>query len=134
MKLELAYFGTGCPLQLVRIFDTCYYILGCRAYQRTNCSCFSLFRTALFESSWVVWKFNHISLERRELHWIPVADRITFKILVFTQMGLYKQTQYYLCSLAHKKSEQKQRLRPSDQDLLAIPRSKLVTCGDRTFS
>ena len=80
-----------------------------------------------------VRKFDHITHLRRELHWLPVADRISFKILVLTWKCLHDQAPNYLSSLVHEKS-QKRRLRSSDQGLLATPRSKLVTCGDRTFS
>ena len=78
-------------------------------------------------------KFDHITHLRRELHWLPVADRISFKILVLTWKCLHDQAPNYLSSLVHEKS-QKRKLRSSDQGLLATPRSKLVTCGDRTFS
>jgi len=78
-------------------------------------------------------KFDRISHWRRELHWLPVSDRIKFKILVLTWKCLHNQAPYYLTTLVQKKPERRS-LRSSQQNLLFVPRSKLVTCGDRTFA
>jgi len=78
-------------------------------------------------------KFDRISHWRRQLHWLPVPDRIKFKILVLTWNCLHNRAPSYLSTLVQQKPERRS-LRSSKQNLLSVPLSKLVTCGDRTFA
>ena len=79
-----------------------------------------------------VKKFDRITHIRKALHWLPVQARINFKILVLTWKALHGLAPRYLSELLKYKSNVR-RLRSSGKMLLEVPRTKLVTCGDRTF-
>ena len=74
----------------------------------------------------------HITPVLASLHWLPVAFRIHFKVLVLTFRALHGQAPVYLTDLL-KPYVPSRTLRSSDQGLLVIPRTKLVTKGDRAF-
>ena len=44
-------------------------------------------------------KFVHITKTLMELHWLPVHQRVTFKILILTYQDYYKTAPQYLCDL-----------------------------------
>ena len=74
----------------------------------------------------------HISPVLANLHWLPIACRIDFKILLITYKALHGLAPTYiselLCPLTTVRS-----LRSTDQCLLAVPKSRLKTKGDRAF-
>ena len=80
-----------------------------------------------------VRKFDRITHIRKELHWLPIEARIKFKILVLTWKALHGLAPRYLSELLRFK-ENRRFLRSNSKKLLHVPRSQLVTCGDRTFS
>ena len=69
----------------------------------------------------------------KNLHWLPVTSRITFKILLLTYKILIGHSPSYLTSLI---SSQKlaRSLRSSDHLLLQVPNVMTATYGQRTFS
>jgi hypothetical protein len=78
-------------------------------------------------------KFNHITPVLRELHWLPVQQRIIFKILLLgykCQLGLASS---YLSDLIHPYTLARD-LRSSNlqHGLLFVPRSR-IGFGDRSF-
>ena len=77
-------------------------------------------------------KTDHITPVLQDLHWLPVASRIRFKILLFVFKAINNLGPVYLKDLLipHKPSKS---LRSSNQGLLKVPASRLVTCGDRAF-
>ncbi len=77
-------------------------------------------------------KFDHITPVLMELHWLRVPQRIIFKILLFTFKCLHKLAPAYLQDLLTWR--QPNGLRSDNKLLLHVPKSRLVTYGDRAFS
>ena len=71
-----------------------------------------------------------------KLHWLPIRQRITFKICVLTYKLLHGQGPDYLRDFLHYKHNTSNRsLRSTtDQSLLVIPRTKCKTFTTRSFS
>ena len=77
-------------------------------------------------------KFDHISPVLASLHWLPVAFRIDFKILLLVFKGLNGLAPQYLTELLDLYVPAR-TLRSSGQVLLVPPKTKLKTKGDRAF-
>ena len=75
---------------------------------------------------------DHITPALQKLHWLPVKDRITFKIATLTFKTLHYQQPLYLLDLIsrHKSSR---ALRSSSQQLLNVPFTK-SEIGRHSFS
>ncbi len=76
-------------------------------------------------------KFDHISEDLKDLHWLPIKSRIKFKLLLLTWKALNGQAPLYLKELL------KYKVKTHDgrvKNTLFVPKTKLVTCGDRAFS
>ena len=78
-------------------------------------------------------KYDHITPLLRELHWLPIQQRIEFKILLITFKALNKQAPTYLTDLliSHTPSRS---LRSSSKNLLKIPMHNLKSYGGRSFA
>ncbi|XP_061585698.1 uncharacterized protein LOC133450813 [Cololabis saira] len=77
---------------------------------------------------------DHITPVLQKLHWLPIPQRIHFKILLLTHKALHNQAPCYLTDLLHRYTPSRS-LRPSDANLLSLPvRTKHRTWGDRAFS
>ena len=74
----------------------------------------------------------HITPVLASLHWLPVVFRVQFKVLVLTFRALHGQAPAYLTDLL-KPYTPSRNLRSADKGLLIIPRTNLVTKGDRAF-
>ena len=82
-------------------------------------------------------KFTRITPILRNLHWLPVRQRITFKIFLIVYKALLGQAHGYITELlSYKTSQHGRNLRSSmDSLLLQIPSFKTkVTLGDRAFA
>ena len=78
-------------------------------------------------------KWSHITPVLASLHWLPVSFRIQFKVLLFVYKVLHGLAPAYICDLlAH--SSTSRSLRSDSQLRLKVPRSNLVTKGDRAFA
>ena len=54
-------------------------------------------------AAWVVtgaWKYHWITPVLHELHWLPMSQRIIFKLLTLTCQIMHRQAPMYLCELA----------------------------------
>ena len=71
----------------------------------------------------------------RALHWLPVAYRIVFKILLLTFKAIHKLAPTYISELVSPKDTgDRYYLRSNNGKLLNIPPCKsLSTLGDRSF-
>ena len=71
----------------------------------------------------------------KELHWLPIWQRIAYKILLLTHKSVNGQGPKYLQKLIEPKIQRRGGLR-SDRDtsLLLRPKTKLKTFTDRSFS
>ena len=76
---------------------------------------------------------EHITPVLRDLHWLPVLDRIIFKILLLTYKVRHDMAPMYLCELLHSYVPTR-TLRSSSQDLLQTPSCRTKTYGERAFS
>lgn len=78
---------------------------------------------------------EHITPVLRELHWLPVAKRVEFKILVLTYKSLNDQAPVYLQSLVTFQSSRSSRpLRSANDCRLYEPRYNLEHYGAHAFS
>ena len=80
-----------------------------------------------------VSKYSHVTPLLRELHWLPISYRISFKILVLTYNALNGLSPAYIRDLLTSYSPQR-TLRSSSKCLLTVPPTHLKTYGDRSFS
>ena len=82
-------------------------------------------------------KFCHITPLLKTLHWLPVRQRIVFKILLIVFKALNGQAPSYILELLTLKSNSHSHNLRSSNDtlLLKMPTCKTkVTLGDRAFS
>ena len=78
-------------------------------------------------------KFDHVTPLLIELHWLPVRQRIVFKILLYTLKALHGATPTYQTELISPYVPRRS-LRSADQLLLEQPTHKLKLIGLRAFS
>ena len=78
-------------------------------------------------------RHDHIIPVLRDPHWLPVEQRIIFKIFLFTFKALNGLAPSYLSDLV-KFHVPERDLRSSSQKLLALPFSNMKSYGDRAFS
>ena len=78
-------------------------------------------------------KFDHITPVLHDLHWLPVIQRITYKILLLTFKSLSGEAPDYISELIAR-YEPTRTLRSSTQSLLQEQSSRTVTYGDRRFA
>ena len=78
-------------------------------------------------------KNDHISNSIRSLHWLPVEKRVISKVLFLTWKCLHGLAPQYLRSLLSIR-ESSHNTRSSQSLTLSVPRTELVTFGDRAFS
>ena len=77
-------------------------------------------------------KYDHITPVLKKLHWLPVKQRIEYKILLLTWKSLNGISPAYLSDLITHYTPNRE-LRSSDKRLLYIPRTN-TSSGDRAFS
>jgi hypothetical protein len=75
---------------------------------------------------------DHITPILKQLHWLPVAQRISFKILLHVYRALHGMSPSYIAELLQP-YEPGRALRSKDSHLLCVPRTK-HSWGDRAFS
>ena len=78
-------------------------------------------------------KHDHVTSLFFELHWLPVHERIIFKVLLLTYKSLHGQGPQYLKDLLvwHRPARS---LRSANSLQLDIPRTNFKTFGDRAFA
>ena len=69
----------------------------------------------------------------KELHWLPVEQRITFKVLLLTFKALNNLAPPYLSQLIVPYNPTR-NLRSASKHLLEVPNVRLKSYGDRAFS
>ena len=78
-------------------------------------------------------KYDHVTPLLWSLHWLPVEQRIEFKLLIITFKALKGLMPPYICELVtpyvHTRT-----LSSADQSLLCQPKFNLKTFGARSFS
>jgi len=77
-------------------------------------------------------KREHITPVLLNLHWLPVEYRPKYKVLTFTYKALAGTAPKYICDLVQQRQTTR-TLRSSSRSLLAVPKSRTATYGDRNF-
>jgi len=80
-------------------------------------------------------KFYHVTPLLRERHWLPVQQRITFKMAVMTYKCVHGKTTDYLADYIRPPSSTTANLdlRSTSSVRLFVPRSK-TAAGERSFT
>lgn len=78
-------------------------------------------------------KRSSVSALLHQLHWLPVEQRVVFKVLLIVFRALTTGTPSYICDLLCPYHPSR-RLRSSDQNLLVVPLTRTKSYGDRSFS
>ena len=76
---------------------------------------------------------QHITPVLQALHWLPVKQRISYKILLLTFKALNGQGPQYISELLIP-LERYRSLRSTDKKMLVIPKTRCKTLGDRSFA
>ena len=77
-------------------------------------------------------KYDHISPALVKLHWLPIQNRIQYKVLLMVYKCLHNAAPVYLSSLLSHYVPSRS-LRSADKSLLSVPKSKLRSFGDNAF-
>ena len=78
-------------------------------------------------------KYDHITPILQQLHWLPIANRIKFKIMLLTYKALNQLAPQYITDLLQPYTPA-HGLRSANLNLLAVPKSNLTSYGDRSFA
>ena len=76
-------------------------------------------------------KSDHITPALKRLHWLPVRQRITFKVALITFKSLIGEGPSYLNDLLNMDTKERDT---RSRNRLKVPRTKLKSAGDRSFS
>jgi hypothetical protein len=76
---------------------------------------------------------NNITPILKELHWLPIEQRIEYKIILLTFKAMHGAAPQYILDMLKPKPTPR-ALRSSDANLLAVPTTRTKTYGDRAFS
>ena len=79
------------------------------------------------------WKSDHITPVMKELHWLPIKQRIQYKVLLLTYKALHGKAPAYLAQLLSIYSPSRP-LRSQDKLLLTVPKCRLEGFGRRCFA
>jgi len=78
-------------------------------------------------------RYSSITPVLRALHWLPVRFRIRYKIVLFAYKCYHRIAPSYLCDLVIP-YESVRLLRSTNKMLLTVPKYRLKTQGERSFS
>ena len=76
---------------------------------------------------------EHITPVLKELHWLPVCQRISFKVLVLTYQALHGTAPQYMTDLLSR-YQPTISLRSTGALLLTAPQSRLTSLGTEHFN
>ena len=79
-------------------------------------------------------KYDSISDDLIDLHWLPVEQRIDFKILVLTYKAIHHQSPDYISSMLQLRTDSRHLRSTSPAPQLVQPRTHHITFGDRVLS
>ena len=77
-------------------------------------------------------KCDHVTPLLKELHWLPVYYRITFKVLLYTFKGVHKLAPQYICDMFRVRHAT-YSLRSASSLTLDVPKTKCKTLKDRSL-
>ncbi|KAG5274109.1 hypothetical protein AALO_G00159280 [Alosa alosa] len=76
--------------------------------------------------------WQHITPILKKLHWLPIKQRISYKILLLIYKSLHSLAPKYITDLLHPYT-QSRSLRSTSKDFLSTPCTRLKTFGGRAF-
>ena len=76
---------------------------------------------------------EHITPYLRELHWLPIHQRIIYKLLLYTFKALHDEAPTYICELLQRHNPNR-ILRSGSQLRLHVPKTLTSSYGMRAFS
>ena len=79
-------------------------------------------------------RYEHVTPILFTLHWLPVEYRVQYKLLLLTYKAYTDQAPLYIKELLQPYVPNRSELRSSNKCLLKVPKSNLVSCGNRCFS
>ena len=79
-------------------------------------------------------KSEHVTPLLRSLHWLPVSDRIDYKVSSLAFSAINDSGPTYLSELLHLYTPSRELRSSSDTRQLRIPHTRTKTNGQRTFS
>ena len=79
-------------------------------------------------------KFDHITPTLIDLHWLPIEQRIEFKILLLTFKALHGKSPAYIKDMIVVDSQCVYGLRSKKATKLMVPKTLCKTLGDRSFA
>ena len=88
------------------------------------------------QAAWLILKCkrtDHVTPLLKQLHWLPVKARITYKIAVFCHKCIHSNAPSYVCDLINM-YEPSRQLRSSDQFLLKVPKKGSKKLAERSFT
>ena len=88
-------------------------------------------------AAWVVTRtsrYCHITPILKELHWLPVQYRVQYKILTHTFKAQHDQSSVYIKELLHVYRPRRDLRSRNSPLILQVPRSRIVSYGDRCFA
>ena len=125
----LSFSGIICTLQEKLVYIYCV--------EKSDLCIPVIFITAISAARLILCghKHDHVTPFLKELHWLPMEQRITFKILLLTFKALNNFCPSYISDLLETyKPTTCRSLRSMSRNLLVIPRSKLKSYGNHAFS
>ena len=78
-------------------------------------------------------KWDSASASLASLHWLPIKQRIKFKLCMLTYKLLHKEGPVYLQELLQYRNTHRNLRLSDDQHLLLIPKTKFKTYANRSF-
>ena len=79
-----------------------------------------------------VTKYQHVTPALKELHWLPVRQRIKYKVLTLTYQMIHGSAPSYLCEMLTLYVPGR-KLRSAESLLLCPPKCRTVTYGSKSF-
>ncbi len=77
-------------------------------------------------------QYEHMTPVLRQLHWLPIQERIEFKVLCLTYKVIHNMAPLYLTQFLSQKIVPR-HLRCKDEYLLHVPLTSLKYTGERSF-
>jgi hypothetical protein len=83
-----------------------------------------------------LYRYDLITPVLVDLHWLRVPERVRFNVVTLIYGWLHGLAPQYLNAALHRTFEidSTRRLQFVDSELLIVPRSRLVTMSERSFS
>ena len=78
-------------------------------------------------------RHDHITPALEELHWLPVQQRVIYKLLLLTYKALHQCAPVFISDIIRRYVPSRS-LRSASETRLLLPKSLLKTYGDRSFA